>query len=596
MQKFLIIAGLLFCTCLARAQVIFKTVVPQEPVSVEEPFQVQYVMEESENITGFKAPLFSNFRFVAGPAVYHGSTYSLSGGRQLINTVYTLEAIKTGKFIIPGASVMVNGKIIKSNNATIEIISKEDALRRRNESLVNSPYFLRPGENASNKIKQNLFLKVAVDKKDCYVGEPVLATFKLYSRLESQSDIIKNPGFYGFSVYDMINLSDRFVTTEKINGKNYDVHTIRKVQLFPLQAGNFIIDPMELKNRVEFSRSAVNKKTEQEIIEGVLNNSNETTPDKNTLVFETTMHTEPVNILARALPSSNKPGSFSGAVGNFTISARLTRGTLARNEEGFLDLVVRGHGNFIQLNAPSVNWPAGLEGFEPGLMDSLNKTTSPTMGSRTFHYPFLSARAGKYLIPAVEFSFFNPDSGTYRTIKTEEQYVTVSNEMAPGKPQPVVIQKGTDKFRMTGWWKGLIILAAVIALLGLYIFYKKKKTVVPVVKIEEIKKPAVSIEELLAPVVMYIHADEKSFYSSLYQAVWIFLGTHLELSGSSINKENLIVVMNGKGIRPEKINEVMQVLQQCEAGRFTNANMLEDKTLVLQKVRTLLREIEAILL
>ena len=57
-----------------------------------------------------------------------------------------------------------------------------------------------------------------------------------------------------------------------------------------------LMDAMEVKNKVEFSRSAVNKKTEQEIVEGVLgNNENETTKE-GTEVFETDISTEPVTI------------------------------------------------------------------------------------------------------------------------------------------------------------------------------------------------------------------------------------------------------------------------------------------------------------
>ena len=58
-------------------------------------------------------------------------------------------------------------------------------------------------------------MKVLVDKRSCFVGEPVLATFKLYSRLESKSDIVKNPGFYGFTVQDMINLADKQIAILK---------------------------------------------------------------------------------------------------------------------------------------------------------------------------------------------------------------------------------------------------------------------------------------------------------------------------------------------------------------------------------------------
>jgi len=272
MKKAATIFCLLLFTIAGWSQISFKTIVPQQPIVAGESFQVQYVIEDGEKTMSVKPPVFSNYRFVAGPNIYMGSVSTVNGVKPLKNAVYTLEAIRPGKFNIPGASIIVNGRMIRSNDALIQVISKEEAVKKFNkENGINpSDYFLRPGENAYEKIRQNLFVKVLVDKKSCYVGQPVLATFKLYSRLESKSDIVKNPGFYGFTVYDMVNLADKEMVTENVNGKLFDVHTIRKVQLYPLQSGVFTIDAMEVTNKVEFSKSSVNKKTEQEIDEGVV--------------------------------------------------------------------------------------------------------------------------------------------------------------------------------------------------------------------------------------------------------------------------------------------------------------------------------------
>ena len=97
------------------------------------------------------------------------------------------------KYIIPGAVISNNGKQIKSNAVMIEIISKDNAQKKLNKEVAvrQSEYYLRPGEDVYQKIRQNLFIKVVVDKKSCFVGQPVLATFKLFSRLESKSDIVK---------------------------------------------------------------------------------------------------------------------------------------------------------------------------------------------------------------------------------------------------------------------------------------------------------------------------------------------------------------------------------------------------------------------
>ena len=95
---------------------------------------------------------------------------------------------------------------------------------------------------------------------------PSRLTFKLYSRLESKSDIVKNPGFYGFTVQDMINLDDRLTAVENINGKNFDVHIVRKdCELYPLRPGIFNIDAMEVQNRVEFSKVPSPKKQSRKL-------------------------------------------------------------------------------------------------------------------------------------------------------------------------------------------------------------------------------------------------------------------------------------------------------------------------------------------
>src|SRR5688572_19944345 len=64
-------------------------------------------------------------------------------------------------------------------------------------------YILKPGENTARKISDNLFVKAQAEKKTCYVGEPIVVTYKLYSRLTATSKITKQPTLGGFSVYDM---------------------------------------------------------------------------------------------------------------------------------------------------------------------------------------------------------------------------------------------------------------------------------------------------------------------------------------------------------------------------------------------------------
>ncbi len=574
----------------------FKTIVPQDYVVVDEAFQVQYVVADAVGTEDFNALPFHRFRVVAGPNIYYGAANPANDYRQSKNFVFTLVPLATGKLVIPGALININGKQVKSNPAFVEVISKEEAAAKRfNKDLRgNDDYFLRPGENVQQKIKQNLFLKVLVDKRNCFVGEPVLAVFKLYSRLESKSDIVKNPGFYGFTVHDMVNLADKQVASEKVNGKLYDVHTIRKVELYPLQAGVFTIDPMEVNNKVEFSKSAVSKKTEQEIIEGVLTDDKPTTKKPDTEEYESDMSTEAVTINVKPVPVKAKPASFDGAVGLFKIHAEAVKNKLSKNEGNVLEITITGKGNFVQLNAPAVHWPAGIEGFEPTEQDSLEKNISPLTGSRTYRYAFTAATPGHYTIPAISFSFFNPDTGSFKTVTTDELKVSIENNKATTNP---VTSINKDKAGNNSGY--LIAGVALFVLIGTVLFLIKKRNANSAndkLLLQEEKPKRLDVNELLQPATLLMHGADKAFYTSLRQAVCDFFGFHFNLSGSEMNKENIVAKMKERQLDQKLVDEIRAILQQCESGIFTTVDMGGDKPALLLRTKTVLTTIDQSLL
>jgi hypothetical protein len=593
MKKINTIIFFILTPYLLNSQVVFKTNVPKQPVVAGESFQVQYIFEEAGMITNFQAPSFAHFRLVSGPNQYRGSVTTIHGEKPNRNFVYTLEAIKPGRFMIPGAAATANGKAIKSNDVVLEVISKEQAAKLYDRNAAaNSDYVLRPGEDPYEKIRQNLFLKVAVDRTSCFAGEPVLAIFKLYSRLESNSDIVKNPGFYGFTVYDMVNLSDKQMNTEMVNGKPFDVHTIRKMQLFPLQAGTFAIDPMVIKNKVEFSHSIINKKTEQEIIEGMAGDSNDDVKNENIEVYEASMHTEPVSIHVKPVPLKNKPASFNGAVGTFSISANAVKNRIAKNEEGVFEITISGNGNFTQLNAPVIDWPDGIEGFEPVVRDSLDKTQFPLAGSRTFRYTFICNRPGLYHLPAVNFSFFDPHNNTFKTVSTKVEDVEISNEekknTATAERKESIAGKNARASRIAG---GIVILLVIIVL-TYWILHKEKPA--PSVKNEMTVPP--SVDEILAPANDLIHVSDKEFCSSLQQFIWKWLGVRLGLEGSTGNKEILFAKLKRKGVKDETVANLQKILTDCELGMFTGATLDINKDKMLTDTKQVLEAVDRSLL
>src|SRR5437762_5553691 len=545
---------ILFCSviqCLfsfpAFAQVSFRTVVPQHAMVPGESFQVQYILKNGDKITDFSPPAFQGFRIVSGPNIYSGNQSS-----SYKNVVFTIAAIKEGILKIPGATCLVNGRTQKSNDVIVKILSPKESGE--------SSYFLKPGEDPFKKIRENLFLKLIIDKQTCFIGEPLVATFKLYSRLQSRSNVIKNPGFYGFSVYDMVVVGDKMESEEKLNGHWFDVHTIREVQLYPLQAGTFTIDAMELENQIEFYRSAVSKKTEQEVTENMYGNDVEKNKrDANAEVYEMNIKSNRAVVTVKPLPAKNMLDTFAGAVGNFSITAFVEKDSLLKNEEGLLTVDINGAGNFQRVNAPVINWPQSIEVFEPSVKDTFNKQQVPLKGQRDFKYIFVTDKPGYYIIPSISFSFFDLKIKTYKVVSTKPISIFISSKSKKNKPAiaPVITRGSKDRSYLWLIGAGTLILATLI-----FLFLKNKRNKARSQeknKIYTMANSPVSIEEILMPASLVIDKD-KIFHAELKLAIWNYFHDRLSYPDTQISKTQLANTLAQKGVEQRLVNTLIEVI------------------------------------
>jgi len=567
----------------APAQVSFKTIVPQHPIAPGESFQVQYIIANAEEVSDFSAPPFEGFRMVSGPHIYSGD-----GPVTQKNLVFTLAAIHEGNFKIPGASCLADGKFKKSNEVTVRVISEKE--------MDETSYVLKQGEDPYQKIRENLFLKLTIDKSSCFVGEPLVATFRLYSRLQSKSNIIKNPGFYGFSVYDMINVYNQAQSEEKLRGHWFDVHTILKVQLYPLQPGTFTIDPMEVANEIEFSRSIVNKKTEQEVTENMYGTSTDDNENKNAEVYKVNIKTDPVVVKVRPLPLKNAADTFAGAVGNFSIKAVLEKDSVSKNEEDSLIITISGAGNFQRVGSPLIKWPKEVEFFEPSVKDTLNREQVPLTGERRFRYIFLSNKPGHYTIPPVSFSFFDLKTRSYKTVLSKALTVFIKDKIQ--KEQPLVITIAQDQGSQLRWW--LTAASLLILSIGIFVFVKRKPGSTS--RYEELQKLDVSenarptVEEILMPTRLALSQENKIFYKELIRSMWSYFQDRLPDSHLNMNKPELVAILDRKAVKPHLITRLMTIIYQCETGIYANADMNVVKSELLEDAAEVLSSIDKILM
>jgi BatD DUF11 like domain len=330
----------------------------------------------------------------------------------------------------------------------------------RTDGIVEDNSDLAPGENADEKIRKNFFLRAEVSKNECYVGEPVMAVFKAYSRLDANSQVLKRPSLSGFSVIEMVDAYNNRPEVERYNGKNYFVHLIRKVQLFPLQPGSFTIEPAEVESVIHLRRTG--PKSLKHIRDFFRRREYDASLDRQ-MVFRSPA----VTIRVNALPEKNQPEDFAGAVGDFAVRVQMADTTIAAREPGIVKVVISGTGNFPLVIEPQISWPASAEISGPTVTEQVNKYVYPLSGEKTYQFTIEHRDTGKFVIPPVKFSYFDPAAKTYKTAESAETTYTLLESTEPKRRDGEVIFKNQKETPLHFYYFGLIALV----IIGVIIYF-----------------------------------------------------------------------------------------------------------------------------
>ena len=93
--------------------------------------------------------------------------------------------------------------------------------------------------------------------------------------------------------------------------------------------------------------------------------------------------------------------------------ASFEKNKLTTDDAGNLKVTINGQGNIQLINAPKINWPEGMDGYEAKVKDEVDKSSVPMRGSKVFTFPFTVSKAGTYQIDSISFSYFDPASSSF---------------------------------------------------------------------------------------------------------------------------------------------------------------------------------------
>ncbi len=580
----------LFFASVCQAQLAFTLKLSTKQIGRADQLQAEYEISNAANVEDFKPKDFGDWNVISGPE-YSQQSISVNGQTSSsISYIYILSPKKIGIANVPGANIIADGKKLSCADAVVQVSDKQHLAvtqPQQNNMLQLPPIFneedldalaqnniLKPGEKPDEKIRKNIFVKVSANKTTCFVGEPILVTYQLFSALENEAKVNRQPTFSGCSVIEMTDPNEQ-ATMQTINGKTYKVFTIRKVQLIPLQEGELKLDTATVDNNVSFSL-----------------------PDNPYQMqsYSATLPSNPLSILVKGLPEKNKPENFSGVVGDFNITANVDSTRISAGENNILKIKIEGQGNFSNIYQPIIKWSKNMQNFEGSDNQHVNKNTFPESGDITFQIPFIITHEGVDTIPAISFTFFNPETQTFKTVYTQPVSIVVTHAIPKENLQNSITEGASGDYYF--WIIGTVALLA--ASFFIFLTNKKKYSITATVK-NDIKSAAPKETFQQPAFKMKINFDReleklqndndnRRFFLQAKNILQLALQQKTDSASNSIS--TLISVLPKYTDNEAVIADAENIYKICNYSLYTPNVSEEEKVLLQARLEILIKKLE----
>lgn len=567
------------------AQLEFTTKVSKNKLGVNQRLRVEFTINQ-QGADNFTPPNFKGFDVVGGPSQSVNQSWINGKSSYSQSYSYIVAPTRKGELTIGGASIEYKGAIVKSNSVKVAVV---DAIELPKDP--NDPDYIA---------NQNVHLEAYVSNTKPYLGEGIYVEYRLYFSHNiaiSDFDIKELPKFEGFWNQD-IKIDEIRIKNGKYQGEDYRYFTIRKAVLIPQKSGDLYLEPLKTN-----------------LIIGVPTGRGDFFGNPITRNIRKSFATFKKKIKVKALPLKGKPAGFNGAVGDFDLKVTTSKESLKANESTQLKVSVAGKGNLKLFEIPKVITPQELEVYTPEHKENLKTSVSGTRGLKgeVFdQYTLVPQFKGKYKIPPVTFSYFNPKDKKYHTLVSDDVFVTVTEgkELISNSDQ-IVMQGARKKEIITAnksfrylqtntqlasldqvdFFKSnlfyLLLFLPMFAIPVAIVIGKKKKERANDLIGNRTRKADKLARKYLSQAKKQLGKKE-AFYIALEKALHNYLKAKLQLETSEISKERISELLHTKEVDTETISSFIAVLNDCDFARYAPAisGMMEEKYAKAKEVIT----------
>jgi hypothetical protein len=543
-----------------QSQISFDAKVSKKRLGLNERLRVDFVM--NENGDDFTPPPFTNFQIVSGPQQSVSRSW-VNGVRSFSKTyTYFLTPKRKGKVTLGQAVIVIKGEVYKTLPIPLEVTS---ALEKPNDP-----------NNIDYITDENIRLVAEISNTQPYLNEGITVLYKLYFRNPiSISDVqeLESPSYGDFWSH-LIKIGQVRVNTRgEYKGEPFNEVVWRKVVLYPQKTGKLDIEPLSLNLSLSVPSDRRDLFGRRILTQG-----------------QKTISAGRRVINVKSLPEKNKPTDYTGAVGSFDFDVIIDKNALKASESFQAKIKVKGKGNLKLFNLPSINVPNTLEVYEPEHSENVKISLSGMEGTIEDTYTIVPKYQGKYPIPPVQFSYFDPKTSNYKTLRSQDLLVDVfegplagSNTNQEKVETKQIISTKENSFRFiqldtqlfpikkNKFWLSLnffILLVLPIGLLLIVIFIKRfilKQTTDSANNKQKQSQRLAS--KYLSSAKKAFH-DQVIFYEALERALHNYLKAKLKIETTEMSKEKIERLLLDKKVNGQSAINFIVVIENCELARY----------------------------
>lgn len=539
----------------------FNMELSKDRLGINERLRVDFNMNKDGD--NFLPPSFDGFKVIMGPSQSVSSSW-INGKRSFSKTYsYILTPTARGQFTIGQASIEIDGEIYKTLPQEVEVT---EAVDRPNGQ-----------PDAEDVVSENLHLVAELSKVDPYLNEATTVVYKLYvgpNVSVTNYRALDNPQYHNFWSQD-IPVGRHEVQNGTYQGKPYRYVVLKRVVLYPQRAGELELEPLSLEvfvdvptNQRDFFGRIIYTQASQTVSAG-----------------KRTLRVKP-------LPQQGKPDNFGGAVGQFDFSVTTSKQSLKASESLQARVEVSGKGNLKLFQLPEPEIPSALEVYDPEYHENIQTLVSGMQGSIANTYTIVPNFRGKYPIPSIAFSYFDPQTESYVTLDSDPLEIEVlegplaaSGEAGPAtRPgQQLVVPMGKqfhfikldaglhprDREPFLGSRAFFLLLLLPLLLIPLTIlFFKKREAMASDVLGNKIKKANRLAKKYLSTAKREL-GHKEAFYVAMEKGLHNYLKAKLKIATSEFSKEKISDILTEKGVDAQDREVFIQLLTNCEMARYS---------------------------